>query len=689
TEDEATEPLELDTGLTAVPEDAPPLAEQMAALEDEPTEPLELDTGLTAVPEDAPPLAEQVAATEDEATEPLALDTGLTAVPEDAPPLAEQVAVLEDEPAEPLELDTGLTRVPDGAPPLGEQLALADMPSDPLQASTGLAAEPETAPPLGGLIDEPPPLELSTGLLTEPEDAPELTASLTPETPPEASAGQATGTETMDADADVVPPSFDALRLGESGPLIIVGRAAPDTVVRVLDNGVVIGEVTTDDAGEFVFIAPETPEPGEHEIALEADGEGGDVQSDQVVMMVVPEPGETIAGSAADAPAEGEVLALLVDRDTLSPSRILLQPDLPAAEQPATDTPQTPVASTSQSVEGQSVESQSAEVDSAEVESAEVASAEIPQAEIRTAENQSAEGQSTEVETVDGPAIVAAGTDEPVTAAGTPEGDATDADASTPATLTLDTGLVTVPDSARPVEEQLALAAAAPTEAGQPASADEPATTPPPGDAPTGAPAPQVAETAPEAAPAPPPQATEAPAAETAAPPQTATAEAPAPEPPPRPSVSIDVVDYDDMGNVIISGSGSEGTALVYLDNTLIGQAPVTGGEFSLRPGDAVLPGVYALRVDLVDEGGAVLARAETPFQRSAPLDGLPGERRIVVQPGDNLWYMARALYGGGIQYTLIYQANRAQIRDPDLIYPGQVFTVPELPQRLPASAPG
>jgi nucleoid-associated protein YgaU len=52
---------------------------------------------------------------------------------------------------------------------------------------------------------------------------------------------------------------------------------------------------------------------------------------------------------------------------------------------------------------------------------------------------------------------------------------------------------------------------------------------------------------------------------------------------------------------------------------------------------------------------------------------------KVVIQPGDNLWNIARAIYGRGIRYTVIYEANRDQIRDPDLIYPGQVFTTPRL----------
>ena len=53
------------------------------------------------------------------------------------------------------------------------------------------------------------------------------------------------------------------------------------------------------------------------------------------------------------------------------------------------------------------------------------------------------------------------------------------------------------------------------------------------------------------------------------------------------------------------------------------------------------------------------------------------GERVIVIKPGNNLWHIAEATYGSGFRYTLIFQANRGVIDDPDLIFPGQVFTLP------------
>lgn len=49
----------------------------------------------------------------------------------------------------------------------------------------------------------------------------------------------------------------------------------------------------------------------------------------------------------------------------------------------------------------------------------------------------------------------------------------------------------------------------------------------------------------------------------------------------------------------------------------------------------------------------------------------------VTVQPGFTLWGIAQAQFGEGVMYVQVYQANKDKIRDPDLIYPGQVFTLP------------
>ncbi len=54
-----------------------------------------------------------------------------------------------------------------------------------------------------------------------------------------------------------------------------------------------------------------------------------------------------------------------------------------------------------------------------------------------------------------------------------------------------------------------------------------------------------------------------------------------------------------------------------------------------------------------------------------------PATGKVVIQPGNNLWQISRVIYGKGRQYTVIYNANKDQIRDPDRIYPGQIFETP------------
>jgi len=55
----------------------------------------------------------------------------------------------------------------------------------------------------------------------------------------------------------------------------------------------------------------------------------------------------------------------------------------------------------------------------------------------------------------------------------------------------------------------------------------------------------------------------------------------------------------------------------------------------------------------------------------------VPNIDTAIVSKGDSLWRISQRIYGRGVRYTVIYGANQKQIRDPDLIYPGQVFVLP------------
>jgi len=183
--------------------------------------------------------------------------------------------------------------------------------------------------------------------------------------------------------------------------------------------------------------------------------------------------------------------------------------------------------------------------------------------------------------------------------------------------------------------------------------------------------------------------------------------------------VVIDTIGYDRLGNVDIAGRGAAGSfAQIYLDNALVATAPLSdkGGWRAKLTGIAA--GVYTLRVDQVTGEGKVTSRVETPFQREEPAKVAeavapaaepeatttaaetattatateavaadepaaaaapePVKAQVItVQPGFTLWGIASKSYGDGILYVRVYEANKDQIRNPDLIYPGQVFTVP------------
>ena len=166
----------------------------------------------------------------------------------------------------------------------------------------------------------------------------------------------------------------------------------------------------------------------------------------------------------------------------------------------------------------------------------------------------------------------------------------------------------------------------------------------------------------------------------------------------PASSLTLSAIDYDGRGNVILSGGAGAGSRVkVLLDGSLEGIATADeGGWWSLKLGDLVPPGAYRLRLDEIDGAGALVARIELPFEREDPANIVIGDGRVVVQPGNTLWRIARKAYGAGIEYTIIFDANRGLIRDPDLIYPGQVFELPpkmddriERPPREPVRGTG
>jgi nucleoid-associated protein YgaU len=183
-------------------------------------------------------------------------------------------------------------------------------------------------------------------------------------------------------------------------------------------------------------------------------------------------------------------------------------------------------------------------------------------------------------------------------------------------------------------------------------------------------------------------------------------------------AVVVAAVEIEPGGKFHVSGQARPGAALrLYLNDSFITSVTAAAdGRFAVTINEGVAPGSYRVRVDEASSSGSVRARAEVPFsvpdtmvtasvpaQATAsrrsdsaapqlaaagavvlPDGGSPSSTVVVpkittttVSRGDSLWRLSQLSYGAGTRYAVIYKANREQIRNPNLIYPGQVFVVP------------
>ncbi|XYD11543.1 Ig-like domain-containing protein [Methylobacterium sp. NMS12] len=203
-------------------------------------------------------------------------------------------------------------------------------------------------------------------------------------------------------------------------------------------------------------------------------------------------------------------------------------------------------------------------------------------------------------------------------------------------------------------------------------------------------------------------------------------------------STRIASVDVQGNGRLFVTATGAPGARIqLYLNDTLIAPGSIgPDGRATFTIGRGIRPGQYQVRIDQVDPAtGKVASRAAVPLSVPEPTqvaaretaepapspaqsggrdqaarDGAGRDRPATASPpaaisnprmadmaepdrvgavfvpeistaritrGDNLWRISQRTYGRGERYTVIYDANQNQIRDPDLIYPGQIFVLP------------
>ena len=495
----------------------------------------------------------------------------------------------------------------------------------------GLVAKPasttatssDAAPAAAG--GKPPEAAPATAdATTKPADTAAKPAESAPADAAKTAAAPATGdakTASAPAKEEAIPsetsaPSFDIVRVEPTGETVVAGLAAPKSKVELLDGSAPIATAEANERGEWAMAVEKPLAAGTHDLSIRTTSADKmtETLSEQSVAVQVQEPGK------------GEALVVLNTPDAAS--KILQTPDAKGETKVAAATP-APVA---------------------------------PK--------------------VDEPA--AAATDAP------PPAPSEGATAAAPATANA------------PAQTEAPATADATGKPAATASADaatKPAATTGAADATAKAEAPASTDTLADADKAAKPDET-APAAATADKPaaaagtQTADVAAPAAEP----KVTVDAVEVEG-GKTFVAGSAKTSAPVrVYVDDKPIGQAkPGEGGRWLLETPNAIEPGRRVVRADQLEtDSGKVVARAEVPFERTADVAALapvvaggggaggasadgnvPSPQNVIIRRGDNLWSISRRLYGRGVRFSTIYEANNDQIRNPDLIYPGQTFVLP------------
>lgn len=516
-------------------------------------------------------------------------------------------------------------------------------------------------------------------------------------------------------------PSFDLVRVDAAGGALIAGQAGAGANLRLLLDGEEIHLADADGAGAFVAMFDIPPSELPRVLSLEAIQEDGSVLVSEQSVIISPTlrpvdgagdtevataetgGGTTAAASGPDVPQDSGVTELALAEDPVTapsgtaPQLAPASPDLP--EQAAGgEAPTVPGADADSTTTGASGAADPASPDSLPA---------VDQGTAEAADAPASEGSSEDTTEVAGTGTPEQPAAEPAVTTET----ADTADAAAPETATAEAGtdpaqsggtgpvVAEVTDTAEPAQtlEVAALDTAA-AETDQPASeaSTQSGTASTAGsDAASDAPV-AAAETTEMTAPGASAEADSP--AEGSAPVMEQTAptvlladregirvvQQGGPGPEVQAQVTLDTIAYDTEGDVVMAGRGpAESDVHFYLDNQPIHLAQIgaAGGWSTELP--QVDPGTYTLRLDQVDAEGTVSSRIETPFLREEPetiraITTASGESVVTVQWGNTLWAIAQELLGDGVMYVQIYEANREQIRNPDLIYPGQIFTIPE-----------
>ncbi|MEO0863177.1 MAG: LysM peptidoglycan-binding domain-containing protein [Pseudomonadota bacterium] len=438
--------------------------------------------------------------------------------------------------------------------------------------------------------------------------------------------------ETQAEVADIPPaaPSIDEVRIEPDGLAIIAGRAQPGSQITVLLDGQANTEVTVDGTGAFAAVTRISAGAVAQVLTLlQTDGQREIASEDEIIVAPAPMARAEATVEAGPAPADVQSAA-----DTAA-AEVVADEEIADSE---TTTP----------VEAAIVETQSEPITADPV---------TETADVRI-------DQPAKTATV---STTAPATSDNTAAATAHDPTATTAAAATPDPLPAPSETVDVLPEATEDPAAIVVAEAAPKVA--PAEPEDPATEP----------TTQVAAVEP----APEPQ---TPAVTVLKSTADGVEVLNAVPPDVLENIEIDTISYSQSGDVQLAGRAQTEASVVrvYVDNRPIAEIDVDDAGRWRGDLPQIDTGVYTLRVDELDAAGDVTSRVETPFKREDPQllaqDDAPATpaKRITVQTGNTLWAIARDRYGEGLLYVQVFEANRDRIRNPDLIFPGQVFDLPD-----------
>ena len=144
------------------------------------------------------------------------------------------------------------------------------------------------------------------------------------------------------------------------------------------------------------------------------------------------------------------------------------------------------------------------------------------------------------------------------------------------------------------------------------------------------------------------------------------------------PTISILAITYDiKVGQLILSGIASGGAQVnAGFSGKETSSTKILNNSWSLTIPGKLISGKQKVFAVIIGKDGKILSKNSINITGSIIKDA-NGKTFVVVQKGDALWNIAYNRLGLGIRYTDIVELNKEKIKNPNLIYPKQLFILP------------